>query len=410
MSPISPKAASLVAHRQALRGRGDRQRDPEVGARLVDPHPACDVDEHIGAAERQPGVPREHGDDHREALRVDARPHPARHREVGGRDEGLDLEQQRPRALERAGDGRADLAAVRAGRTPPTDRGRRRARRRSSRRRRARWSSRTGSSPLAGCDGRGSGRPRTAARSRRGARGRVARQPSRPSSRARRGTSRRRSPSRRAAGGPPPRAPATPSPGAEPISCDQSVCTESITQTAGRSRSSVAQTASSSVSARISTPSQPPSRAARSFTCATDSSPVTSSARRSREIAPSAFRSSVDLPTPGSPPTSTSDAGTSPPPSTRSSSGTPVEIRSDSSATTSTSRSGARAVRGALRAARGAAPRRPSSRTRRSRGSGRASGPMRSRTPCRRAGSLRAWPWADHRTPRPRRHSCRVRA
>ena len=130
--------------------------------------------------------------------------------------------------------------------------------------------------------------------------------------------------------------------GAEPMSCDQSVCTESITQTAGRSRSTVSQTTSSSVSARISTSSQPPSRAARSFTCATDSSPVTRSARRSREIAPSAFRRRVDLPTPGSPPTSTTDAGTSPPPSTRSSSGTPVEMRSDSSATTSTSRRGAR--------------------------------------------------------------------
>ena len=82
-------------------------------------------------------------------------------------------------------------------------------------------------------------------------------------------------------------------------------------------------------------------------TWATDSSPVIRRARRSREIAPSAVRSNVDLPTPGSPPTSTSDAGTSPPPSTRSSSGTPVGMRSASSATTSTSRSG---TRGAVRA------------------------------------------------------------
>src|SRR5206468_3579745 len=56
-------------------------------------------------------------------------------------------------------------------------------------------------------------------------------------------------------------------------------------------------------------------------------------------IARSAAKSSVDLPTPGSPPTRTSDAGTSPPPSTRSSSGTPVGIRSAASAATSTSRS-----------------------------------------------------------------------
>ena len=82
--------------------------------------------------------------------------------------------------------------------------------------------------------------------------------------------------------------------------------------------------------------------AARSLTCAVDSSPVTSSARRSFEIAPSAVSSSVDLPTPGSPPTSTSDAGTSPPPSTRSSSGTPVGMRAASSASTSTRRSSGR--------------------------------------------------------------------
>ena len=49
------------------------------------------------------------------------------------------------------------------------------------------------------------------------------------------------------------------------------------------------------------------------------------------------------MPTPGSPPTSTSDAGTSPPPSTRSSSSSPVGIRSASSASTSTSRRSGRA-------------------------------------------------------------------
>ena len=124
------------------------------------------------------------------------------------------------------------------------------------------------------------------------------------------------------------------------MSAEYSVWIESITQTSGRSRSSVAQTASSSVSARISTASVPPSRAARSFTWAVDSSPVTSSARRpAAEIAPSALSRSVDLPTPGSPPTSTRLAGTSPPPRTRSSSGTPVEIRFASSALTSTRRS-----------------------------------------------------------------------
>ena len=57
-----------------------------------------------------------------------------------------------------------------------------------------------------------------------------------------------------------------------------------MTQTSGRSCSSVAAIASRSVSARISTRSVPPSRSARSFTWAADSSPVTSSARRACEI------------------------------------------------------------------------------------------------------------------------------
>ena len=64
----------------------------------------------------------------------------------------------------------------------------------------------------------------------------------------------------------------------------------------------------------------------------------------------SAESSSVDLPTPGSPPTSTSEAGTSPPPSTRSSSGTPVGIRSASSLSTCARRSSGRAFAAAAAA------------------------------------------------------------
>ena len=181
--PISPNAASPLAHRDAARGRGDRERDPEIGARLVDPHAPGDVDEHVGAAERQPGVAGEHGDDHREPLRVDAGGDPARHREVGRRDERLDLEQERPRSLERARDGGADLARLAAAEERRGVGDADEARRRSSRRRRARSSSRSGSSPPAGRGGRGSGRPRTGARSRRDARARAGRRPSRPSSR-----------------------------------------------------------------------------------------------------------------------------------------------------------------------------------------------------------------------------------
>ena len=63
-------------------------------------------------------------------------------------------------------------------------------------------------------------------------------------------------------------------PGAPVSAGSYSTCTESTTHTSGRSASNVASTASKSVSATIGTPSAcGPSRSARSFTCAADSSP-----------------------------------------------------------------------------------------------------------------------------------------
>ena len=74
--------------------------------------------------------------------------------------------------------------------------------------------------------------------------------------------------------------------------------------------------------------SSAPIRSARSRTWAADSSPVTYSARRPlRPACAATSSSSVDLPTPGSPASSTTAPGTRPPPSTRSSSGTPVRAR-----------------------------------------------------------------------------------
>src|SRR5918992_1480878 len=122
-------------------------------------------------------------------------------------------------------------------------------------------------------------------------------------------------------------------------------CTESITHASGRSASSVASTASRSVSATIGTPSAPlPSRSARSFTCAADSSPDTySTSRPAAARLPSAPVVSVDLPIPGNPPIRTSEPGTRPPPSTRSSSPMPVRRRWMAGASTSASRTGRRA-------------------------------------------------------------------
>ncbi len=71
-------------------------------------------------------------------------------------------------------------------------------------------------------------------------------------------------------------------------------------------------------------------------------------------------------------------------------------------------RAGGAARRSAARRHRAAAaPRRPSSRTPRSRGSGRASGRWRCRTRCRRAGRPPPSPWAWNCTPHLRRHVCR---
>ena len=387
MSPISPNAASPSRTGDAARRRGDRERDPEVGAGLVDPDAAGDVDEDVGAAERQPGVPREHGDDHREPLR-DRRRSPTR------------------RGIARSVGATSDWISSRSGRVPssaqstaaPTSPG--------SLRPKSADGSGTPTSPVAGHLEHAElvrraeavlRRPQDAVgvvavalelehavdevleHARAGDRavlGHVADEERRDA----------RPPSRRAGAARRPRAPARPSRAPSRARPSRASAPSRSRRRPGRSRSSVAQTASSSVSARISTASQPPSRAARSFTCAADSSPVTSSARRlARASRRAPIRSSVDLPTPGSPPTSTSEAGTSPPPSTRSSSATPVGMRSASSASTSTSRRSGRRRGSAARRAT-ARPPRPASRTRRSRGSARASGRTSCRTRCRRDG------------------------
>ena len=129
---------------------------------------------------------------------------------------------------------------------------------------------------------------------------------------------------------------------------EQSVCTESITQTARAARvSSVSQTdVELGLGEDLDVRRQPPSRAARSFTCATDSSPVIRSARRSRLRSRRArCRSSVDLPTPGLAADEDERRGHEPAAEhaveLRDAGGDPLRT---SSASTSTSRSGVRAA------------------------------------------------------------------
>ena len=72
-----------VGQRLAPVGGDDRQRDREVGARLVDPDAAGDVDEDVGARQAGPAVAREHGEDHRQAVAVDPVRDAARRHDLG---------------------------------------------------------------------------------------------------------------------------------------------------------------------------------------------------------------------------------------------------------------------------------------------------------------------------------------
>ena len=96
--------------RDASNGRRDRERHGEIRTGLINSDATGDVHEHVSLGERDPGMARENGNDHRESAGIDARCDTARHREVGRRDERLDLEQEGPCSLEGARDRGADLA------------------------------------------------------------------------------------------------------------------------------------------------------------------------------------------------------------------------------------------------------------------------------------------------------------
>ena len=116
--------------------------------------------------------------------------------------------------------------------------------------------------------------------------------------------------------------PAVPSTAGEAI-----VCTESTTSRPGSTASTWPSTRGQvGLGGEVAAAGcSAPMRSARSRTWAADSSPVTYQGGAGRPRAPGATSSSsVDLPTPGSPASSTTAPGTRPPPSTRSSSPTPV--------------------------------------------------------------------------------------
>ena len=126
-------------------------------------------------------------------------------------------------------------------------------------------------------------------------------------------------------------------PGEPSASAVPMVCTESTTSSEGRTSSTWPSTVPRSVSAaRYSSSASASVRPARSRTWAADSSPVTYRVvRPAFAHCAATSSSSVDLPTPGSPASSTTAPGTRPSPSTRSSSPTPVRTRAAASASTS---------------------------------------------------------------------------
>jgi hypothetical protein len=131
------------------------------------------------------------------------------------------------------------------------------------------------------------------------------------------------------------------------------VCTLSITTTTGLTARIAASILEKSVSASRWMPgAATPSRSARRRTWTRDSSPDTYNTGTPREPnLSSAISNSVDLPTPGSPPSNTSEPATRPPPSTESSSPICERIRTSPPRSVDTSDSGT--TRGGSTAAAG---------------------------------------------------------
>ena len=93
------QAAIERAIAQAGQHRGEQG---EVGRRLVDPHPADHVQEHVLVVGGDAVVAVQHRQQHRQATHVQAQTDAPRHRGVALVDQRLNLDQQRPGAL--AGD------------------------------------------------------------------------------------------------------------------------------------------------------------------------------------------------------------------------------------------------------------------------------------------------------------------
>ncbi len=89
------------------------EKNREVGGGLVDAHSAYRVDEDVVPAGLDAAVTVQHGEQQREPLRIETHRQTFRHAALHRVDERLDLDEQRPRALEGRDDrGSGDALAV----------------------------------------------------------------------------------------------------------------------------------------------------------------------------------------------------------------------------------------------------------------------------------------------------------
>ena len=97
-----PKDRRRLGHGTIAQARRHRRRNAEVGGRLVEPHAAGHVDEHIFADEIEPRALFEHRKQQGQPRLIDSRDHAPRIAKRARAHERLHFHEQRPRSFDRA--------------------------------------------------------------------------------------------------------------------------------------------------------------------------------------------------------------------------------------------------------------------------------------------------------------------
>ena len=108
--PISPHSTVPGRDRPVAQRRGEREGERQVDRRLLDGQAADDAGVDVVAGQVEPGPAAEHGDAAGSGVACRVRHRPPRRAVDLRRDERLDLDQQRPAALEGGRDGDAGCA------------------------------------------------------------------------------------------------------------------------------------------------------------------------------------------------------------------------------------------------------------------------------------------------------------